>query len=71
MAISTRALPPKMEVVERDVKGKSCRGWKPGFQLAVDDALASVPEANALVNAEYRFEGLCLVVLGTAVRVGD
>jgi len=69
-AISTRAIPAKMEIVEPRVEGKSCKpGWAPRFQLAVEDALGKTPEANALVNVTYRFERLCIVVSAMAVRI--
>jgi hypothetical protein len=69
-AISTQAIPSKMEIIKSQVEGKSCRtNWEPRFQLAVDDALEEVPQANALVSVTYRFENFCIVVSGTAVRI--
>jgi len=71
-AISTRAIAAKMEVIEPHVEGRSCKtNWEPRFQLSVDDALKKAPEANALVNVAYRFENLCIVVSGMAVRIAD
>lgn len=71
-AISTRAIPAKMEIIESQVEGRSCEpNWEPRFQLAVEDALKKVPQANALVSASYRLEKLCIVVSGTAVRIMD
>jgi hypothetical protein len=71
-AISTRAIPSRMEIIECQVEGKSCKtNRNPRFQLAVEDALEKVPEANALVSVAYRFERLCIVVSGTAVRIVD
>ena len=61
-----------MEIIESQVEGKSCKtNWEPRFQLAVEDALEEVPEATALVSVAYRFEKLCIVVSGTAVRIVD
>ena len=69
-AISTQAIPSKMEIIKSHVEGKSCKtDWEPRFQLAVEDALKAVPEASALVGVEYRFDRLCIVVSGTAVRI--
>jgi hypothetical protein len=71
-AISTRAIPSKMKIIESHVEGRSCKpNWEPRFQLAVEDALEKVPQANALVSASYRLEKLCIVVSGTAVRIVD
>jgi len=36
---------------------------------AVDDAIASAPGANALMDASYGMENLCLVVRGRAVQI--
>ena len=69
-AISTKAVPSKMEIVDAHAEGKSCKtNRNPRFQLAVDDALEKVPRANALVNVSYRLERFCIVVSGTAVRI--
>jgi hypothetical protein len=71
-AISTRAIPSRMEIIESRVEGRSCKTNRhPRFQLAVEDALEELPEANALVSVAYRFEKLCIVVSGTAVRIAD
>jgi hypothetical protein len=38
------------------------------FQRAVADAIQSTPGANALLDASFRFERLCVSVSGRAVR---
>jgi hypothetical protein len=62
-AVSTEALPHRYEVV------RNCRAPERGFRVALDAAVAQAAGANALVDASYHFEKLCLVVRGTAVRV--
>ena len=68
-AVSTEPLPRSYEVVATPVEGRNCRRLEEGFRVALDAAIASAPGANALVDASYHFERLCLVVRGTAVRV--
>jgi hypothetical protein len=68
-AVSTEALPHRYEVVAPGVEGRNCRAPERGFRVALDAAVAQAAGANALVDASYHFEKLCLVVRGTAVRV--
>jgi len=69
-AVSTAALPTATSVVAENVEGRSCREvFAAPLRLAVEDALRGAPGANALVDVSYRYERLCLVVRGTAVRV--
>lgn len=63
--------PLHMQNVVDHVEGRSCGQWvQRQYEAAVDDALAKAPGANALIDARYRFENLCIVVYGRAVRVG-
>ncbi len=70
-AASTTIVPIQMTVLEERVEGRSC--GEPfaaeRFKLAIDDALAKAPGANALVDVSYGFERLCMTVRGTAVRI--
>ena len=70
-AVSTTIVPIPMTVLEEQVEGRSC--GEPfaaeRFKLAIDDALAKAPGANALVDVSYGFERLCMTVKGTAVRI--
>jgi len=69
-AASVEALPLPMTPVAERVEGRSCvaLGQK-RFGLAIDDAIAKAPGANALVDVALSFERLCLVVRGKAIRV--
>lgn len=63
--------PLPMEHVADHVEGRSCGPWvQRQYEMAVDDALAKAPGANALIDATYRFDNLCIVVYGRAVRIG-
>jgi hypothetical protein len=67
------AQPPPlyMKNVADRVEGRSCGQWvERQYEAAVDDALAKAAGANALIDAVYRFENLCIVVSGRAVRIG-
>ena len=70
-AASTTLVPIPMTVLEEKVEGRSCgEPFAPErFKLAIDAALAQVTGANALVDVRYGFEGLCMTVSGTAVRI--
>ena len=69
-AVSTEELPLHMTVVSLDVTGRACGDvFQERFGPALRDALAKAPGATALVNVSYRFERLCMVMRGTAVRV--
>ena len=70
-AASTTIVPIPMTVLEEQVEGRSCgEPFAPErFQLALDDALAKAPGANALVDVRYGFVGLCMTVHGSAVRI--
>ncbi len=71
-AVSTEAMALPMHVVQQDAEGRSCAAMlAPRDELAVRDALETAGDANALMNATYTFERLCVVVRGTAVRIGD
>jgi hypothetical protein len=63
--------PIPMQSVADHVEGRSCGAWlERQYEAAVDDALARAPGANALIDARYRFDNLCIVVYGRAVRLG-
>ena len=70
-AASTTIVPIAMTVLEEQVEGRSC--GEPfaaeRFKLAIEDALAKAPGANALVDVSYGFERLCMTVRATAVRI--
>ena len=70
-AASTTIVPIPMTVLEEQVEGRSCgEPFAPErFKLAIDDALAQAPGANALVDVSYGFERLCMTVRGTAVHI--
>ncbi len=70
-AASTTIVPIPMTVLEEQVEGRSCgEPFAPErFKLAIDDALAKAPGANALVDVRYGFERLCMTVHGTAVHI--
>jgi hypothetical protein len=69
-AAAVERLPLAATVVEEEVEGRSCAFAEGGFPRALDDALAKAPGANALEGASVRFERLCMIVRGRAVRVG-
>ena len=59
-----------MTTVREDAKGTACGDFLvQRLEGAVEDALRNAPGANALVDASFHFERLCLVVRGKAVRV--
>ena len=75
-AASTEPIPDTYETLGDPVEGRSCGDvrqgevlFEPGFKRAIDDALAQVTGANALVDVAYSFESLCMVVRGTPVRL--
>ena len=70
-AASTTIVAIPMTVLEEQVEGRSCgEPFAPErFKLALDDALAKAPGANALVDVRYGFVGLCMTVHGSAVRI--
>lgn len=72
LAVAAAEPPPLyMQNVADHVEGRSCGQWvERQYEAAVNDALAKAPGANALIDARYRFERLCIVVEGRAVRIG-
>ena len=61
-----------MTTVAEAVTGRSCGVWvERQYEIAADAALAQAPGANALVDVVYRFENLCIVLHGRAVKVGN
>jgi hypothetical protein len=69
-AVSTATVPMEMTVVSENVEGRACSDLlKQPVSRAIDDALFRSPGANALVDVTYRFEKLCMVVRGTAIRL--
>lgn len=64
-------LPAAMvEIVDPEAEGRSCATvFDARYELAVSNAIIRAPGSNALVNATYTFERLCIKVRGTAVRV--
>jgi len=64
--------PPPLDwiIVAERVEGRSCGKWlERQYEIAVDDALAKAPGAEALTEVRYRFDNLCIVVHGRAVRI--
>jgi hypothetical protein len=62
--------PLDMVTVAEQVEGRSCGKWQERqYELAVDDALAKAPGAEAMTDVRYRFDNLCIVVDGRAVRI--
>jgi len=70
-AVSTKAVDLPMTIVREHVEGKYCQFWGDdrAFARAVEDALRKVPDANALANANYLFNGNCVLIRGMAVHV--
>lgn len=71
--LSSHAVALPMRVVAPEVEGESCAGSPSGdyIALALADALAKAPGANALANASIEQSPfLCFVVRGTAVEMG-
>lgn len=71
--LSSHALALPMRVVAPQVEGESCAGSPSGdyLALALANALAKAPGANALVNARIeQSPWLCFVLRGTAVEIG-
>lgn len=75
--ISARGVPPRYTVLAPSVTGQACRiiGVGPLLQLAVEDALAKVPQADVLASVDisirrglfgfwfcYQVEGAALLV---------
>jgi hypothetical protein len=71
LALAAAQPPPLyMQPVADRVQGRSCDTFaERPYAAAVDDALAKAPGADALIDARYRFESLCIVVEGRAVRL--
>jgi hypothetical protein len=66
-AASSQALPGRFAVLDEAARGQAC-GMERRFQRAVADAIQGTPGANALLDASFRFERLCVSVSGRAVR---
>ena len=63
-------LPLDLVSVAEHVEGRSCGKWQERqYELAVEDALAKAPGAEAMTEVRYRFDNLCIVVHGHAVRI--
>jgi hypothetical protein len=70
VAAGAEDLPIEMTMVREDAMGRSCGNvLVQRLERAVEDALRKSPGSNALVDASFHFERLCLVVRGKAVRV--
>jgi hypothetical protein len=71
IAVAAATVPPlETTVVAEAVEGRACGDFFAArYELAVEDALERAEGANALANVTYRFEQLCIVVRGTAVRL--
>lgn len=75
--ISAHGVPPKYVILAPSVSGRACRvvGTGPLFQLAVEDALAKVPQADVLASVDVSIRrGLfgfwfCYQVEGAALMV--
>ena len=85
---TSKNLNREFDVVQPDVEGQDCTNMivfiplgtlNPSMEGAIDDALESVPEADALVNARFRqsmlftliFNQSCVRVKGDAVRTAS
>ncbi len=69
---SATLVPVATTTIQEDVEGRVCsERIAQRLERAVEDALEKTPDANALVDASFRFERVCIVVRGTAVRLGD
>jgi hypothetical protein len=56
-------------LIAHRVEGRACGGLPVHrLQDAIEDALDRAPGADALTDASFYFEGLCLVVRGRAIR---
>lgn len=68
-ALSTVPIPGTPTVVAANAEGRACGSvFQDPLRRAIDDALKKSPGANALMDATYRFEDLCVVVRGRAVK---
>jgi len=68
-ALSTVPIPGTPTVVAASAEGRVCDSiFQDPLRRAIDDALKKAPGANALVDVRYRFEDLCVVVSGRAVK---
>ena len=72
--VSSRAIPHQVAVEYHPrVEGRACFGptetGKNGVELAIADALAKRPEADALTLVALRVESSCYIVEGTPVRL--
>ena len=68
-ALSTVPIPGTPTVVAASAEGRACGSiFQDPLRRAIDDALKSSPGANALMDVRYRFEDLCVVVNGRAVK---
>jgi hypothetical protein len=68
-AAAVEPLPLETHVVQQEVEGRAC-DLDSRYDRALELALAQAPGANGLIHVRYAFERFCLVVRGTAVRVG-
>jgi len=69
-ALSTTQPPIPMTTVAEQVEGRACGSlFEAPLPRAVDDAIKRAQGANALVEARYGMENLCMVVRGRAVRI--
>lgn len=82
---TSKNLPQRFDVVQQDVLGKDCSyallfiplgKLNPSIEGAIDDALESVPEADAMTDAQFHqdmlftllFNQSCFRVNGDAIR---
>jgi hypothetical protein len=69
-AASSETVPVPMITIREEAKGSACGDLlAQRLETAVEDALRNSPGANALVDASFHFERLCLVVRGRAVQI--
>ena len=67
---SVKAIDVPLTIVDAEAEGRSCATmFDARYELAVENALIRSPGSNALMNASYHFERLCITVRGTAVHV--
>ena len=56
-------------LIAHQVEGRACGGLPVHrLEVAIEDALDRAPGADALTDASFYFEQLCLVVRGRAIR---
>ena len=68
-AASSQAFPGRFAILDEAARGRAC-GMERRFERAVADAIQATPGANALLDASFHFERLCVSVTGRAVRAG-